>query len=124
MAVIAAFLGSECQKFKIISFWENLPIPNHISVSGQVSAAFEGYKGAIPLSSLCHPLNRSFPSARLLRQDLLCARRRGAAVSQPCRQQHLILPPSSTQIRYLPTTGPVGCPLPQPRGRGLTRCQS
>jgi hypothetical protein len=62
------------------------------SMSWQVSAAFEGYKGAVPLSPLCHSLNRSFLLPRLLRQDLLCARRHGAAVSQPCRQQRPIRP--------------------------------
>ena len=36
-AVVAAFLGSECQKFKIISFWENLPIPNRTATSAATS---------------------------------------------------------------------------------------
>jgi hypothetical protein len=94
------------------------------SVSGQVSAAFEGYKGAVPLSPLCHPLNRSFPSAPSSSSRLApCPPTRCRSVS--AMQATAPNPsPSSTQTRYLPTTGPVGCLLPQPRGRGLTRCQS
>jgi hypothetical protein len=38
-AVVAAFLGSECQKFKIISFWENLPIPNRTITLGNAHPA-------------------------------------------------------------------------------------
>jgi hypothetical protein len=47
----------------------------------------KGIKEPSP-SPHCHSLNRSFLLLRLLRQDLLYARRCGAAVSQPCRQHH------------------------------------
>lgn len=80
----------------------------------------KGIKEPSPSRRFAIPSTVLSSCPRLLRQDLLHARRHGAAVSQPCRQLHQSFlaaphPPSSTRTGCLPTTGPVGRPRSRPR---------